>query len=587
MAADPLIELGNPTRDRSPEMWSPDHTIDRWWLDGLERWKATTSGELEHSLRALAEVRRVRSAAVRNSLAALVKPTAAVRAAMSGAIATRSRGIHLATPSAADSARFLEQAVHGLESDSPDDSSRHLIGSYGRRILILFAVVNVLAALLWPIQVFILWISVATAFYAATVIERVILYKRSLDDNAIDVVSDEEALALPDSELPTFSVMIPAYHEREVVEHLLRAVGGLDFPRDKLQVMLLLEEDDQETIDAASAVDLDFDVDLVTVPPAEPRTKPKALNYGLQLATGEIVTVYDAEDVPEPLQLRRAAVILQRYGDELACVQAQLSYSNTHQNIITKWFTLEYAIWFSLFLPGLVSSGAPVPLGGTSNHFRRAKLVELGAWDPYNVTEDADLGIRMHRKGYRTRVVQSVTLEEGNSDFVNWVKQRSRWYKGYLQTWIVNLRRPVELFRELGAKDFLRFNLFVGGTPLLGLLNPIFWALTILWFTAKPHFIKLLFPAPVFYVGLLCWAFGNFTIAYLWLIATRLTKRTDLLVAALLVPIYWVMMSVAAVKALVQLVLNPSYWEKTVHGLDARHRGGSKEAGRALEMAPR
>jgi cellulose synthase/poly-beta-1,6-N-acetylglucosamine synthase-like glycosyltransferase len=497
------------------------------------------------------------------------------------------RRARVATSPERESQERLDIAIHGLERDAPDDSSRRLIGDYGRRMLILFAAVNVLAALLWPIQVFIFWIGAATAFYAATVIERVVLYKRSLDDDAIDSVTDEEALAFPESELPRFSVMIPAYHEREVVEHLLRAVGGLDFPREKLQVMLLLEADDQETIDAATAVDLDIDVEIVLVPPAEPRTKPKALNYGLQFATGDIVTVYDAEDVPEPLQLRRAAVVLNRYGDDIACVQAQLSYSNTHQNIITKWFTLEYAIWFSLFLPGLVSSGAPVPLGGTSNHFRRTSLIELGAWDPFNVTEDADLGIRMHRRGHRTRVVQSVTLEEGNSDFVNWVKQRSRWYKGYLQTWIVNIRRPGQLYRELGFKDFIRFNLFVGGTPLLGLLNPIFWALTILWFTAKPHFIKLLFPAPVFYVGLLCWAFGNFTVAYLWLIATRLTKRTDLLVAALLVPVYWVMMSVAAVKALVQLVFTPSYWEKTMHGLDVRHRGSGKEAGRALEMAPR
>jgi cellulose synthase/poly-beta-1,6-N-acetylglucosamine synthase-like glycosyltransferase len=576
VSADPLIEPGKPSRDAA---WSPapEDPVERWWLDGLERWHATTSIELEQSLQTLGEARRSRSDRLRAALAGLARSTTA-------RLGTRRARFIAASP--VESERFLDQAVHGLELSSADESSRRLVGSYGRRMLFLFALVNVLAALLWPIQVFILWIGVATVFYAATVIERVVLYKRSLDADAIDVVPDDEARAFPDADLPTFSVLVPAYHEREVVAHLLRAVGGLEFPREKLQVMLLLEADDQETIDAATAIDLDIDVEIVLVPPAEPRTKPKALNYGLHFATGDIVTVYDAEDVPDPLQLRRAAVVLSRYGDDLACVQAQLSYSNTHQNIITKWFTLEYAIWFSLFLPGLVSSGAPVPLGGTSNHFRREALVELGAWDPYNVTEDADLGVRMHRRGCRTRVVQSVTLEEGNSDFVNWVKQRSRWYKGYLQTWIVNLRRPIQLFRDLGAKDFVRFNLFVGGTPLLGLLNPIFWALTILWFTAKPHFIRLLFPAPIFYVGLLCWAFGNFTIAYLWLIATRLTKRTDLFVAALLVPIYWVMMSIAAVKALVQLVFNPSYWEKTVHGLDVRHHGG-KEAGGALEMAPR
>jgi cellulose synthase/poly-beta-1,6-N-acetylglucosamine synthase-like glycosyltransferase len=493
------------------------------------------------------------------------------------------RTAHVGALSSEDAQRALELAVHGLERTCPDDSANHLFSRRGRRLLLLFAAVNVIAFALWPVNVFIGWIGLITALYAASIIERVVLYKRSLDSNAIDVVSDAEALAFTEADLPSFTVLIPAYRERQVVEHLLRAIGTLDYPRDKFEVKLVLEADDHETIEAASAVELTIDVEIVLVPPAEPRTKPKALNYGLQFGRGDIVTVYDAEDVPDPLQLRRAAVVMSRYGPDVACVQAQLSYSNVHQNLITKWFTLEYAIWFALFLPGLVSSGAPVPLGGTSNHFRRSALIELGAWDPYNVTEDADLGIRMHRRGFRTRIVESVTLEEANSDFVNWVKQRSRWYKGYLQTWIVNMRRPRRLLADLGAKDFLRFNLFVGGTPALGLLNPVFWALTILWFTAKPHFIKDLFPAPVFYLGLLCWAFGNFTIAYLWVIATRLTKRTDLFVAALLVPVYWVMMSVAAVKALLQLVISPSYWEKTMHGL---HLGRGRDGGTMETQLP-
>jgi glycosyltransferase XagB len=483
-----------------------------------------------------------------------------------------SRAARVAVLSEEDSDRYLEIAVHGLERTSPEESAHRLVGARGRRLLLVLAAVSVLLLVFWPVLVFVAWIAVSTAVYVAAVVERVVLYRRSLDPDAIDVVSDEEALAFPESELPSFTVLMPAYRERQVVEHLLGAVSALDYPRDKLEVKLVLEADDDETIDAASGVELSIDVEIVLVPPAEPRTKPKALNYALQLARGDIVTVYDAEDVPEPLQLRRAAVVLARHGAEVECVQAQLSYSNVHQNLITKFFTLEYAVWFALFLPGLVSSGAPVPLGGTSNHFRRSRLVELGGWDPYNVTEDADLGVRIHRRGLRTRVVESVTLEEANSDFVNWVKQRSRWYKGYLQTWIVNMRRPRQLLRDLGVKDFLRFNLFVGGTPALGLLNPVFWGLTLLWFTAKPPVIKELFPAPIFYVGLLCWGFGNFTIAYLWLIATRLTRRADLLIAALLVPLYWVMMSVAAVKALLQLVINPSYWEKTMHGFAPRSK---------------
>jgi cellulose synthase/poly-beta-1,6-N-acetylglucosamine synthase-like glycosyltransferase len=248
-------------------------------------------------------------------------------------------------------------------------------------------------------------------------------------------------------------------------------------------------------------------------------------------------------------------------------LQAKLSYGNADQNFITRSFTIEYAMWFSFFLPGLVSLNAPIPLGGTSNHFRRAALRALGGWDPYNVTEDCDLGVRMFREGYRTKVLESVTLEEANSDFVNWVKQRSRWYKGYLQTFFIHLRSPVELTREMGWKGVFHLTAFVGATPILAVFNPVFWVLTILWFVAHPVFLLEIFPAPVYYVGLVLWSFGNFLLWYLTLLVARHTMRSGLIVAAMLVPLYWIMMSIAAVKAGFQLVVTPSFWEKTVHGL--------------------
>jgi cellulose synthase/poly-beta-1,6-N-acetylglucosamine synthase-like glycosyltransferase len=226
-------------------------------------------------------------------------------------------------------------------------------------------------------------------------------------------------------------------------------------------------------------------------------------------------------------------------------------------------------MWFSQLLPGLVQVDAPVPLGGTSNHFRRERLVEVGAWDPFNVTEDADLGIRLHRAGYRTAVMESTTLEEANSDFVNRVKQRSRWYKGYLQTWLVHMRRPRRLWHELGPGAFLRFNLFVGGTPLLALLNPVFWIMCIVWFVGHPGFVLHLFPAPVYYASLACWLGGNFVFTYMCVLTALELDQTDLAIASLFTPLYWVMMSVAGAKALMQLAFAPSYWEKTHHGLDA------------------
>jgi len=207
-----------------------------------------------------------------------------------------------------------------------------------------------------------------------------------------------------------------------------------------------------------------------------------------------------------------------------------------------------------------------VPLGGTSNHFRTQVLVELGAWDPYNVTEDADLGARLHLSGYRSEVLDSVTLEEANSDFVNWAKQRSRWYKGYLQTFLVHLRDMRSTRRRLGTRQFLLFTFFIGGTPGMAMVNPIFWALTLTWFTVHPAWLMALYPAPIYYLGLVAWLAGNFLFTFTCMLEA-LEVDDSLFVAALLTPLYWVMMSAAAYKALVQVVFAPNYWEKTRHGL--------------------
>jgi cellulose synthase/poly-beta-1,6-N-acetylglucosamine synthase-like glycosyltransferase len=413
----------------------------------------------------------------------------------------------------------------------------------------------------------VVFVVLTTAGYVAGVLYRVLLFHRSVGSRAVLRISDADARAVPDAALPVYTVLVPAYREPEVVGGLLTNLGRIEYPVAKLDVKLLLEADDEATLAAVAMLgDVPF-LEIVLVPPSEPRTKPKALNYGLTLARGEIVTIYDAEDDPDPLQLRRAVVALERAGPDVACVQAQLSYANAEHNLITKWFTAEYTMWFTLFLPGLSELGAPIPLGGTSNHFRRDVLEQLHGWDPYNVTEDADLGVRIARAGYEVRVLDSVTLEEANSDFVNWAKQRSRWYKGYLQTWLVHLRTPRRTVRELGVVPFLQYNLFVGGTPLLALVNPIFWLMTLVWFVGHPVALRELFPAPVYYAGLVAWALGNFVVVYLMVVSVRRSGRPELLVTALVAPIYWIMMSIAAVKAAVQLLVAPSFWEKTTHGL--------------------
>jgi cellulose synthase/poly-beta-1,6-N-acetylglucosamine synthase-like glycosyltransferase len=424
------------------------------------------------------------------------------------------------------------------------------------------------AALLRPTGLLITLVALTTALYLATLLYRVVLLRVALRHPSEVHINDAAARAIPDKELPIYTILVPAYHEAKVIARTIAALEDLDYPPDRLDIRLLLEEDDLETIAAARQAASTLPREIVQVPKGRPRTKPKACNLGLVGAKGELVTIYDAEDRPEPLQLRRAVAAFRRLPPLVVCLQAKLSYHNVHQNLLTRWFTAEYETWFSLMLPALARIGGPVPLGGTSMHVPRAILEAVGAWDPYNVTEDADLGVRLQRLGYEVAVLDSTTLEEANSDVVNWVRQRSRWYKGYLQTWLVHMRQPVRLWREVGVRAFLGINLLLAAVPLVAVLNPIFWALTAVWFLAQPHALTVLLPAPIYYPALASMLAGNFLALYVSVIAIRVRGRPDLLPAVMLSPLYWGLMSIAAIRALVQLFVAPSFWEKSVHGLD-------------------
>lgn len=466
----------------------------------------------------------------------------------------------------AERTRALHIAVDGLREGDPARSASVAVMGWQRPALWGALAIVVVCVVLWPKASVVTMIGLCTLGYVLTMVDRVLIFRTGLASRAI-VVTDEEARAIPDDELPPYTILVPAYNEPEVVADLLGSMAALEYPHRKLQVLLLLEADDDVTIAAAEdCAQIDF-ITIVLVPPAEPRTKPKACNYGLQFATGDIVTIYDAEDLPEPLQLRRVVAVFDRLPDDIACVQAKLAYHNGHQNIQTGWFTAEYGLWFGYLLPGLMRSSSPIPLGGTSNHLLHPVLDKIGAWDPHNVTEDADLGLRIAASGYRTAIVDSTTLEEANSDPVNWVRQRSRWYKGYLQTWLVQMRRPVELYRTLGLRNFVRFNLVLAGTPIIAVLNLLFWLITTFWFLGQPGLIEAVFPPLIYFPALICLVLGNAATVYMNLIALWEDDRPDLLWAGLTVPVYWLMMSVAAAKGTYQLIRNPSYWEKTFHGL--------------------
>lgn len=462
----------------------------------------------------------------------------------------------------------LGYSIDSLRASEPDLAADHPLSTPQQKVLLGATCAAALLLILVAKFTLIALVLVINALYISALLLRLHLFRVGARKGGQFTITDAAAREYPDSRLPQYTVLVPAFHEQDVFARLVPNLRSLEYPRHLLQVLLLLEADDDETIAAATyAVGDDDDITIVTVPASQPRTKPKALNYGMTLATGELVTIYDAEDRPDPLQLRKAATAFNSAPPELVCLQAKLDFFNPHQNLLTTWFTIDYNLWFNELLPGLASSDAPIPLGGTSNHFRRAALLELGAWDPFNVTEDADLGVRLHRKGYRSGVLDSVTLEEANSDLINWVKQRSRWYKGYAQTLLVHMRHPVQLYREIGFQAFLMMILFIGGTPLLAALNPLFWTTTALWFVSKPTSLQSIFPVVPYFLGMASWVIGNFLVFWSWLIAARDSKRR-MVVASLLSPLYWVLMGVAAIKAVIQLVTAPSYWEKTQHGLD-------------------
>jgi cellulose synthase/poly-beta-1,6-N-acetylglucosamine synthase-like glycosyltransferase len=374
----------------------------------------------------------------------------------------------------------------------------------------------------------------------------------------------------PDSELPRYTVLVPLYREAAVVPGLVRRLSALDYPADKLEILLLVEADDGETRTALAAQGLGPAFKTVVVPDTLPKTKPKACNVGLAQATGELCVIFDAEDRPDTDQLRKAALAFRVLPDRVVCVQAELQYWNPWTNWLTRCFSAEYATNFSLTLHGMDRHRLAIPLGGTSNHFRIDALRDLGGWDPFNVTEDADLGIRIARRGWDVRMFVSVTEEEANSRLGNWIRQRSRWIKGYMQTWLVHSREPVKLWRELGTRKTLAIHLTLGFSTVTTLVNPLMWALTLSYFIFGPQWMEPLFPALVLYGGMFAMIAGNALMCYALMLGCLKRGLYAAVRAMLTVPLYWGLMSVAAYKALGQL-LQPSkrhFWELTEHGLD-------------------
>jgi hypothetical protein len=313
-------------------------------------------------------------------------------------------------------------------------------------------------------------------------------------------------------------------------------------------------------------MDLPDCFETLIVPDVGPAGKARACNHGLAHARGEYLVIYDAEDCPEPDQLATAVAVFAEQSSDVVCLQAKLNFFNRDHNLLTRWFTAEYSVWFDQLLPGLTFLDAPVPLGGTSNHFVTSGLRSLGGWDVYNVTEDAELGMRIFMNGWKTAILDTTTYEEATSRQRIWVRQRSRWVKGYMQTYLAYMRHPLRLWRQLGSTGFGVFQLFFGANTLCLLLNPIYWVLVVVWFAARPHWIEAIFPRSVFYVALFGLFVGNAACVIAMVSGCYSRRNYGDVKWALLSPLYWLMMSLAAYKALAQLVYKPWYWEKTEHG---------------------
>ena len=449
-----------------------------------------------------------------------------------GRVAARQAEAAITRTPAADSCRWLGARTWGAGSAA-------MLGAFGT------------AVLLAPMAV----LAVASVVTALFVLAGTALRAAALFSSGWQRPPRREVPA----DLPVISVLVPLFHEANIAERLLKRLTRLDYPRDRLDLRLVIEADDRTTRDALAAADLPGWVTVVTVPGGPIRTKPRALNYALDGCRGGIVGVWDAEDAPARDQLLRVAAEFAAAPPHVACLQGRLAFATQGHGWLARCFALEYAGWFRIVLPGLEALGLPIPLGGTTVFLRRGPLEAVGGWDAHNVTEDADLGIRLARRGYRTALIDTVTMEEPNTRPLAWIRQRSRWLKGYVVTWMVHTRRPVTLVRELGPWGAAGVQVILLGTMMQFALAPALW---LYW---------LGLPGGGGAAMALGWTLAGLLLlseAVNWTVAVLGAKRAGIMRHAVIVPtmlLYFPLATAAAWKALVEIAVAPFYWDKTAH----------------------
>lgn len=375
---------------------------------------------------------------------------------------------------------------------------------------------------------------------------------------------------LSDKDLPVYTILVPLYDEATVIPQLIEAILALDYPRSKLDVKILLEESDDVTIAAVRKVAIHRIFDIIICPTGKPKTKPRALDFGLYFARGEYVVVYDAEDVPEPGQLKLAAAYFAASDKKLGCLQGRLAIDNASDHWLTRIFALEYARLFDVTIPEMAAAGFPIPLGGTSNHFRKETLEAIFAWDPWNVTEDADLGLRLARLGYSVADLPSSTFEEAPNTLNSWFSQRTRWMKGWMQTALVHCRNPINLVSEVGFWKALLLILISTNAVVSSLLHPLLLIVVGIYVGAYEMFHSSV-SLSLWLMGAILLLSGVICLALLIEGARRRCislKWTDFP----LFFIYSVLVMAATWWALFELAKAPSLWRKTAHGLTKASR---------------
>jgi cellulose synthase/poly-beta-1,6-N-acetylglucosamine synthase-like glycosyltransferase len=463
-------------------------------------------------------------------------------------------------------------AVQAEHRTAPQDSCRDWSTSMMQLVLAVLILLCIVGALFAP--VWLIWALFGAATFALALNAAL---KAACTVISLSAKPDRPTTAGQKcaNRLPKISILVPLYRERDIAGALVKRLARLSYPRELLEICLVVEASDTVTESALTKGGLPRWMRVVRVPKGGVQTKPRALNYALDFTSGSLVGVYDAEDAPDPGQLHEVAKKFAQGGEDLACVQGILSFYNAKTNWLSRCFFFEYAGWFRVMLPGLQKLGFAIPLGGTTLFFRRDVLVKLGAWDAHNVTEDADLGMRLARRGYRCEMMNAVTQEEANSHLWPWVKQRSRWLKGYAVTWCVHMRSPLLLWRELGAWKFIGFQILFLSTLVSFILAPILWwsLLTFLFSWPNPIFDPM--PANMVMASTAFFISAEIVTLAVFAAATANIDKRPSIGWVTTLPAYFIFGTLAAYKGLGELLFNPFYWDKTEHGMFGGASDGS------------